>query len=461
LAYLAPSLRKRGFASRILDCAVHFYSLDAFTIEELKRWLRQQLVKLSPKLAIGIGPCTTSAIRSTVAIADTCREVYPETPLLFGGPLALIPDQGWLFFERLNGCALVRGDGEYTLGSILARLREGKGLSNIPGVQSSADQQMKPSFIENLDSLPYPTSDMYGTSAYKPSVRRDLFAYPGATMVGSRGCPHSCAFCVAGQLIKFRRHSFEYVAEQVKMLRKNHRIRSVIFYDDSLFPDLLNVNDEITLFADLLFQSAPDVVWQIEIRPDVFSQIPKDSFVHLFSRGCRQLNIGIEKGSPSQLKLLSKPFDIDQLRETCQLVNRVCPKMRLTGTFILGGPGETLGSIRETVRFSTQLNLLFAHYYPLELYAGTPLYNSVFGRDNSAWFKEIMGNRWPWGEILYENHDISADQLVKLVCNAYHYFYDRLEWKDIAKRHLGRNYDKFQTIIRSWQEDRFQLARGT
>jgi radical SAM superfamily enzyme YgiQ (UPF0313 family) len=210
----------------------------------------------------------------------------------------------------------------------------------------------------------------------------------------------------------------------------------------------------------LLTQSAPDVLWQIEIRPDVFSQISIDTFKYIFAHGCRQLNIGFEKTSYSQQQLLSKSFDIEQAKETCQLIARFCPEMRLTGTFILGGPEETKESIYETIQFSTQLGLLFAHYYPLELYPGTPMYRSLFGEDNRAWFDKIMNNKLPWGEVIYEDENISATQIMDLISFAYCYFYERQEWKERAKRHLGRNYNKVQKVVNLWQENRFQLNQG-
>jgi radical SAM superfamily enzyme YgiQ (UPF0313 family) len=425
----------------------------------MKKLLRREITLVNPRLAIGIGPCTTSAIRSILAIADTCRDIHLQIPLIFGGPLTLIPDQEWLFFKRLNAFAVVKGDGEYALCRILTQLREGEVLSNIPGVQNSENQRIKPYFIEDLDTLPFPAMDIFKMDSYKPSIRRDLSAFPFASIIGSRGCPHHCSYCISGQLIKYRRHSFEYIAREVRDLYKYHHVRSLIFYDDSLFPSMSKINYEISLFAKLLAQSAPDISWQIEIRPDVFSQISSDTFKHIFSCGCRQINIGVEKASFSQLKLLFKPFSIKQLRETCQLVTKVCPGIRLTGTFILGGPKETLESTHEIIQFSTQLGLLFAHYYPLELYPGTTMYRSVFGKDNRIWFDKIINDKWLWGEIIYENDNISTTQLMDLFHFAYRYFYDRHEWKEIAKRHLGRNYKNVQMIAKSWQEDRFRLNK--
>jgi hypothetical protein len=124
LAYITSVLRQKRFISKVLDCSLYFDSLDSITIARLKTWLIGELISTKPKLAIGIVPCTTSAIRSIVAIADTCNQVYPHIPLIYGGPLTLIPDQEQLFFRRLKAFAIVKGDGEYSLCKILCKLRK-------------------------------------------------------------------------------------------------------------------------------------------------------------------------------------------------------------------------------------------------------------------------------------------------------------------------------------------------
>lgn len=457
LAYLTSSLNKAGFTSKIIDCALHFDSLSVIHIAKMKKWLHEELNSTYPKLAIGIGPCTTSAIRSIISIVDICTEFYPSTPIIFGGPLTLIPDLEWLFFDRLNASAVIRGDGEYALNHILNKLQKANSISNITGVQTLKNQQIEPHFIEDIDSLPYPEWDIFNISLWKPSIRRDIFIYPFAPIIGSRGCEHKCNFCISGQLIEYRRHSFEYIAEEVNYMHEKYNINSFIFYDDSLFQSKSTVNTEISRFAELISKKAPDVFWQIEMRPDIFSQISDDKIKKIFSCGCRQINIGIEK--VSKLKTLSKSYQIDQLREQCNLVAKTCPTLRLTGTFILGGPEETLESIQETIQFSTELNLIFAHYYPLELYPGTPIYNSVFEQDNKVWFNKIINDELPWGEIIYESADISAEQLMNLVHLAYNRFYNRQEWQKIAKNHLGENYNEILKTVESWYKDRFRIGQ--
>jgi hypothetical protein len=130
----------------------------------------------------------------------------------------------------------------------------------------------------------------------------------------------------------------------------------------------------------------------------------------------------------------------------------------LTGTFILGGPREDFGSIKEEIDASKGFGLLFAHYYPLELYPGTPIYGKKFGNDMNAWFDIIMNDKLPWGEIIYYDDTVSSKQLIDLVHYAYQHFYGRNEWKELAKYFLGVHYSNVLKAINFWQVDRFRLG---
>jgi radical SAM superfamily enzyme YgiQ (UPF0313 family) len=134
--------------------------------------------------------------------------------------------------------------------------------------------------------------------------------------------------------------------------------------------------------------------------------------------------------------------------------------MRLTGTFILGGPGEDYATINDTVEFSTSLGLLFAHFYPLELYQGTALYEEVYDeQDTTTWYHKIMSDDLPWGEVIYENEILSRNALLNSVSNAYNTFYSRETWHQLARRMLGKNYVETANVVSEWSKDRFNLKR--
>ena len=70
--------------------------------------------------------------------------------------------------------------------------------------------------------------------------------------------------------------------------------------------------------------------------------------------GCRLLIVGFESGDPQILKNIKKGATVERARDFA----RDCHKLGLTihGDFILGLPGETEESIRNTINFAKQLD---------------------------------------------------------------------------------------------------------
>ena len=457
LAFLTSYLNKEGFSSKIIECNITFCSQEEESLKSFESWLGLEFQKNQPGLAIGIGPCTTSSLRSISIIARLCKTHFPDIPLIFGGPLTLIPNMDWLFFEKLNAFAIIKGDGELPLKGILTCLKKKTDIHQIPGVQLSLDKKVAPFFFDDLDVLPFPEWVTVNLPNYIPSIRRDLNANPVLPIIGSRGCSYKCDFCISGQYIQHRQHSFDYIARQVQYLQQKYGVRSVIFYDDALFPQIQKVNEQMQSFSKLLHQYSPHIIWQMEIRPDIFSNISDETLTTIYSHGCRQMNIGIEKSSI--FKHYPNSFTMDQFKDRCLELSQSHPKIRLSGTFILGGPGETFEGIHETIQYSTELNLLFAHYYPLELYPGTPIYQKKFGDNPEPWYSKIMNDKYPWGELIFESEKIGLEQLLDMTNIAYKTFYQRENWKEFAKQHLGDQYTKALTEINKWQDDRFNLKR--
>ena len=89
--------------------------------------------------------------------------------------------------------------------------------------------------------------------------------------------------------------------------------------------------------------------------------------------GCRLLIVGFESGDPQILKNIKKGATVERARDFA----RDCHKLGLTihADFILGLPGETKESIRNTINFAKSLDcetiqVSIAHAYP-----GTEFYD--------------------------------------------------------------------------------------
>lgn len=462
LGYIASAAIKAGFSVRIIDGAHYCSSIISNSLEKFLSWLSQELSVAQPRLAIGIGPCTTSSVRSIKGITEVCKLVCPSIPMIFGGPLASIPRQEKLFFDEFSAAAFVPGDGEYVIGNLLETLNQNRSLNTVKEIVTPDASEWHYNIVENLDLLQFPYRNARGKNdRYHLSVRRDLFHPPFATMVTSRGCPYKCPFCMSGILRKGRYHrrSFSNVIKEIEHLQSIYNVNTIVFYDDTFFPSSQQLSADVHMLAKSIKTLPRPIYWEIEMRPNVLIALDIKLVHELFRVGCRQINIGIEKGWQENRSAIGKDVNYDELRATIEMIRKAEPGMRLTATFILGGPDETTATIEETIKFSVSLELLFAHYYPLEVYPGTSLFEHKFPNvDSLWWYKRIMKDDLPWGEIIYEGESIGRTELLESVNNAYKTFYNRISWHDLAQQYLGKYYKNVTSAIEVWEKDRFALG---
>ena len=462
LGYIAAAVIEAGFIVQIIDGARLCSSMHRDSLQEFLLQLSQELSAPMPRLAIGIGPCTTSSARSIKAISEVCKAVCPGVPLVYGGPLASIPGQEELFFEEFSASALVPGDGEYAVCSLLTALQRNVPLETVKEIMTPGSTAMSCNVVEDLDALPFPYRKTHkGKRGYRLSVRRDLFLPPFATVVASRGCPYRCPFCMSGLLRngRYHRRSLSNVIGEIVHLQSQHNVRTVVFYDDTFFPSSNNLSADVQSVVQSFETLTEPICWEIEMRPDILIALEPNLAKQLFQIGCRQINVGIEKGWYKGRKSMGKTVPSEEICIAIEKIRKAVPSMRVTGTFILGGPEETKETIHETVDFAVSLGLLFAHFYPLEVYPGTALFEQTFpGVDPLWWYEQVMKDDLPWGEIVYEAGSLDRGELLRCVADAYKRFYRRAGWHDQAQSQLGKHYDDIAPVIAIWQDDRFALG---
>ncbi|MCJ7633961.1 radical SAM protein, partial [Candidatus Bathyarchaeota archaeon] len=229
-------------------------------------------------------------------------------------------------------------------------------------------------------------------------------------------------------------------------------VKSIVFYDDCSFSDMSTVNEEMNEFSKMMSDAGRGAVWQIEMRPDIANSLDENSIAAMYKSGCRQINLGIEKGTLKGLGSIEKALQPEQAVEACKKIKTVAPSLRLAGTFILGGPGETYQDAVETIEYSRNLGLLFAHFYPLEIYPGTRLYQKAFGSDMRAWLDLILRDTVFEGSIVYEDL-LGKEDIAELTCKAYRAFYRRKEWVSLGKMLLGSHFETVSSVTFSWGEN--------
>ncbi len=222
--------------------------------------------------------------------------------------------------------------------------------------------------IENMDSLPWVT----------PIYKRDLemekyfigyLKHPYISIYTGRGCKSRCTFCLWPQTVgghNYRTRSVSHVVEEIKWAMKAFPQTKEFFFDDDTFTDDLPRAEAIAAELGKL-----GISWACNAKANV----PYASLKKLKEGGLRLLLVGYESGNQQILHNIKKGMRIEvaeQFTKDCHALG-----IQIHGTFILGLPGETLETMRETREFAKRIN---PHTVQISLaapYPGTFLYNQA------------------------------------------------------------------------------------
>ena len=206
LGYLAAVARKMGHEVSIyevdavrkptsLDFAGEYKRYDDYLKIVNDRdhpiWqeIKDQIKEFQPDL-VGISSMTPK-IASALVVADICKEVNPDCPVVLGGAHPTVsPDQS-IAYNPID--FIVRGEGEITFSRLIKKIDAGeRSFGDIPGLSYKEDGNIKhnpPSeFIKELDEIPFPARDkLLNTDQYSSE---DM-----GVILTSRGCPFKCTYC--------------------------------------------------------------------------------------------------------------------------------------------------------------------------------------------------------------------------------------------------------------------------
>ena len=174
------------------------------------------------------------------------------------------------------------------------------------------------------------------------AARYDMINYESV-----RGCPYRCAFCNYPYLFddfKFRTKSAAKMAQDWLDYKAEHPHLEYITCLDSLFTI---PKARLLEFCQILIDHGSPVKWICYARAD---DLADEEVVDMMVRaGAIQVQIGIETANAEILKNMNKRVDM----ETNGRALDNCRKYGLTSvvTLIVGFPGETESTVRETLEF--------------------------------------------------------------------------------------------------------------
>lgn len=344
---LAAFIRERGAEVRIEDYIITPYSLER---------VKKISADFSPRMVGATG--VTMNIKRSLSILSDYKTELPGSITVLGGPHATFDAEN-ILRDNPHVDFIVRGEGELTLMELIEALESGRDATGILGVSFRKDgaivhNELRP-FIEDINILPYPARDLVQLSKYKAIG----FAI---NMVTSRGCPHKCIFCVGSKMVgrKVRYFDTKRVVDEFEMLSKLG-FTQINFVDD-LFTS--HKSRCIDICQEIIRRGIKHP-WTAFARVDTVS---RELFVAMKEAGCSMVCFGIESGNQEILNTVKKKITLEKCRQAVALCYEtgIAPM----ASYILGLPGETAETIKETMAFAGTLTPNYG-YHILSPFPGT------------------------------------------------------------------------------------------
>ena len=400
LAYLAAVAKRAGYVVDILDCIA-----DEMSWEQYLSYIKEN----KPKWIV------VQAISSTFTndmYATYIGVRYNIKTVVVGPHVTALPVETMKCFPSCDFGIV--GEAEETLEELL-KVVDGAGeLEQIKNLVYRSHGEIivneERPFIKDLDSLPTPLHELLPVDKYQLPYVGKRYTF----VLHSRGCPNSCYFCRQNIMWKSqpRLRSPENIYTELEYLDKLG-IHNIMFHADTFTQDRNNVMG----ICRKIISNKLKIRWICNGRTDL---VDREMLELMKEAGCWMINYGIESGDQDILTRCNKGENatVDAARKAVMMTKAA--GIKVWGYFIIGLPGETKDTIRETSRFARSLPLDMVNFAVGAPYPGTEFYKQAV---ENGW---LESNEW---EDFDQNYSaivsypqLSSKEIMHAIRNCY------IEW---------------------------------
>ncbi len=379
MAYIAAVLEDK-FEVKILDAAVEGWHTEIPVSKQEIRYglsfeqIEQRIRDFNPDM-VGISCLFSMQAHNAHKIGQIAKKVSPKIITVMGGAHPTV-----LAARVLEDAVIdyvVIGEGEHTISQLIDAINTNQDVSRIDGLAYKLNNQIKInpkiSFIQDLDSLPFPARHLLPMDKYFKinmphgvTTRRS----PNTSMITSRGCPAQCVFCAIHPIWgkKFRARSAENVIKEIKHLIDNYGIKELQFEDDNLTFDKKRA---MSIFEQMVKEKL-DILWTTPNGVALWA-MDEQMLSKMKQSGCYRLCLAIESGDQDVLyKIINKPLDLNKAKNLISFAYK--NGFETDAFFVIGFPRETKKQIKKTFSFGRSLQVSNVNYYIATPYPGTKLY---------------------------------------------------------------------------------------
>ncbi len=364
LAYLAASARMKGLGVAIIDGKLEKHRNTHLTAE--------RILSFEPSF-VGISAMTRE-YPDAIEIARELKSARPHLVTILGGVHAnALPEES---LRESNAFDFVMtGECEDSLVSLIKTLKNNESFVSIPGLfwRTNAGKIKRgppPSFAD-LSTMPYPAWDLF-------PLRKTY------VMLTERGCPYTCVFCShnTGRIIRSR--SLDSVKGEIEWLYKDFKPREIYIEDETFGINPLRTRELLSWLAD--FNKDKGIVFKAQTRID---KVSEGLMTMMKKAGFEYVELGVESGDDGVLKKSSKGITVAKIKEAVAIIKQAGLKTWLN--FIIGLPGESESSIRNTMDLAARMNPDWLSVALIVPYPGCKIYEWARKSENGY---DLISDNW-------------------------------------------------------------------
>ena len=429
-----PSL-SLGYTAAIMEEAGHKIKfIDAEALNLTKEEVLKQVKQFNPDLLTFT--ITTYLFHQNMEWIRYLKQL--DIPVLVGGVHVGTYPRETLFHKEIDYGYM--GEAEVHLPKFLEALEQGKsleGLNNIVYRSSTLNANVNSigPIIHDINKVPFPARHLMPNESYFEIIsQRKNFT----GLMSSRGCPMRCIFCEQGSQ-KFRYRSAENIVEEFKLCADKFKVREIDIFDSSF----TIIKKRIIDMCKMLVKEDLDIEWAVRSRVD---KVDKELLGWLAKAKCKRIYYGVESGNQDILNTLKKDVTLQQVRDAIKLTKKV--GINSFGYFMIGLPGDTHETVKQTIKFSKQLDLDYAQFNRVTPMTGTEMYQIYIDEfKQDYWAKETIkeGSGGTLERPMTKLTHKEVDDYAKL---AYQSFYFRPRYISKALLRI-KSYDELKRNVKA------------
>lgn len=362
--------------------------------------------------------CTTPTQKSDIGLASIIKRKIKDVLIIFYGMHVTVKSEEVLKSGVVDCCVLK--EPETTIKELCSKYIKSKmsEFGDVKNISTYINNKISKPIYEKINNEvflnSYPDRSLINNENYRLHFNNRVFTI----IQTSRGCKNRCIYCTSSIYTpRYYTRTVDAVIDEIKEIYYKYKIKDIMFLSDTFTADKEWIIELCKKIIDLKL----NLNWCANSRADT---IDYEIASWMKKAGCWLISLGIESGDKHILNTAKKNIKLEDIRSAVNILKHT--GIYSIGYFMFGLPGETIHTIKKTIKFARSLPLDYAYFFLATPFPGTRLYDMAV---KNKWLITEDWEQYSHGRnclLKYDNLDIN--DLNNSVKKAYIEFYLRPTW---------------------------------